>query len=118
VLAPGLLVDAVHAQDRDAAVMSVFADTEWYRARPEPEQTWRGQLAERNVASGPGGRPALAFELKTSKGAIPIYEDGLKSRIASLVGSSVEVRGKLVDLTREGFGVELWIGSARKLPTQ
>ncbi len=98
--------------------MSVFDDAEWYRARPEPEQTWRGRLAQRNVASGPGGRPALTFELKTSSGVLPVYEDGLKSRIASLLGSSVEVRGKLVDLTREGFGMELWIGTARKLPTQ
>ena len=78
----------------------------------------RTRSSRRGVASGPGGRPALAFELRTSKGVIPIYEDGLKPRIAAQVGTSVEVRGKLVDLTREGFGMELWIGTARKLPTQ
>lgn len=106
---------AISAPTEEATVTIIFRDAEWYRARPEKEQTWRGQLVERNVATGPAGRPSLSFELKTDTGVFPVYEDGAKSRIASLVGAPVELSGKLVDLSNEGLGTELWIATVRKL---
>jgi hypothetical protein len=109
---------AVSAPTEDATVTIIFRDAEWYRARPEKEQTWRGRLVERNVPVGPGGRSSLSFELKTDNGVFPVYEDGAKSRIASLVGFPVELSGKLVDLSSEGFGTELWIATGKRLTSK
>jgi hypothetical protein len=44
----------------------------------------------------------------------PVYAANVASRLAPFVGQKVFIYGKLVDLTNEGFGKELWIGSIQK----
>jgi hypothetical protein len=87
----------------------ILAHEEWYRARPVPESTWRGTLRRRQVVEGPLGRTALRYSLVTDGGVIPVYDPD--DRLAPFVDSALVVRGKLVDLTAEGFGRELWPGS-------
>lgn len=89
----------------------VFADSDWYVARPEAEQEWRGVLRERDVTLGPASRAAVSFELVVEGGQpLPVYAANIRPRLAQHVGSNVTIRGKLVDLTQEGHGEELWIG--------
>lgn len=89
----------------------------WYAERAEPEKTLRGLLRRRAGGAGPGNRPGLAYELELPDGtAVPVYgpaEDGV---LRPLVGRSVALTGKLVDLGAEGFGVELWIDGALHPP--
>ena len=93
------------------AAIAIYADTDWYRARPEPERRWQGTLHRRAVAGGPGGRSATSFGLTTAEGELPVYAAGAGARLAPFVGRRVAVTGKLVDLRGEGFGRELWIAS-------
>lgn len=103
------------ARAEDQAVIEVYAQEPWYRARPEPERRWRGELQERPVPVGPGGRTSLDFTLVTAEGDLPVYAAGMAQRLAPLTGRAVEALGKHVDLRSEGLGQELWIGSIRLL---
>jgi hypothetical protein len=99
----------------DATPMTqIYAGADWYRDRPEPEREWRGVLRERHVSAGPAARPALAFELVTNEGTLPIYAAGVEPQLAPFVGLKVVVRGKRVDLTSEGYGMELWISALQR----
>ena len=96
----------------EATMTQIYMGFDWYQERPEPEREWRGVMRERHVSTGPAGRPALAFELITSdEGTLPTYAAGVVPKLAPFVGRQVLVRGKRVDLTGEGYGPELWIGS-------
>jgi len=93
----------------------IFAGTEWYCAQPEPERTWRGLLEEREVPHGPATRIALGYSLVTDQGSFPVYSANAEQQLAPFSGLRVMVWGKLVDLSREGFGRELWIASIRTI---
>ena len=88
---------------------SVFANEPWYRDRPEPERTWHGTLVRVSPVSGPGGRTALTHALRTEQAEIPVYGAGAAEALAPFVGKHVAVAAKMVDLSAEGFGGELWI---------
>jgi hypothetical protein len=89
----------------------IFASADWYIVRSEPEREWRGVLRERDVLFGPASRTALLHTLITEEGQLPVYTANIGQQVAPFVGLPVKVRGKLVDLSDEGFGQELWIGS-------
>ena len=93
------------------AMTQIYAGTDWYRARPEPEEQRRGILREHDAPIGPASRVALRYALITDKEAIPVYAPESSPQLALFVGQTVMVHGKLVDLSKEGFGKELWIGS-------
>jgi hypothetical protein len=112
---PGTNGSLAEASSEGRGVIEVYAQESWYRARPEPERRWRGELRERPVAPGPGSRTSLSFTLVTDEGDLPVYAAGVARRLASLAGRPVEAFGKLVDLRSEGLGQELWIGSLRRL---
>jgi hypothetical protein len=98
-------------QRMPAAMHKVFADSDWYIARPEAEQEWRGVLRERHVTLGPASRATVSLELIVEGGdPLPVYAATIRPRLAQHIGSTVTIRGKLVDLTHEGQGKELWIG--------
>jgi hypothetical protein len=99
----------------ETAMTEIYAGADWYRERPEPEREWRGTLYERNAPLGPAGRPALAYELVTRHGKLPVYAAGVKPKLAPFAGAKVVARGKRVDLTSEGYGPELWIGALRRV---
>lgn len=58
------------------------------------------------------GRTSLRFALETCGGdALPIYGPEAEANLAQLVGQNVRIRGRLVDLSAEGFGIELWVAA-------
>jgi hypothetical protein len=87
----------------------VFEREPWYRSRAEAEAAWSGTLQRRAVVEGPNARTALRYSLVTGGGTIAVYAP--TDRLEPFVDGTVLVRGKLVDLSREGFGTELWPGS-------
>ncbi|MHC4108832.1 MAG: hypothetical protein ACYSTY_12170 [Planctomycetota bacterium] len=106
----GVVVCAGTDQQQDQMTV-VHAKAEWYIARQEPEQDLRGTLHKRDAPAGPGARLALSYELATEDETIPVYAAGVDEILSMFEGRRVLVRGKLVDLSAEGFGRELWIGS-------
>lgn len=93
----------------------IFAGTDWYRAQPEPEESWQGLLQERDVPRGPATRIALGYSLVTDEGSVPVYSANVEHKLARFSGRRVEVTGKLVDLGREGFGQEVWIATIKAI---
>lgn len=93
------------------AMTEVYAGAHWYQARPEPEKEWRGVLRERDAVVGPGARSALRYTLITGDRQLPVYAANVERVLAPFVGRQVIAYGKQVDLSEEGFGEELWIGS-------
>ena len=89
----------------------IYAETDWYRDRPEPEELWRGVLQEREVPRGPATRAALLYTLVSEDGQLPVYAANAERQLAPFVGRQVLVSGKLVDLSDESFGQELWIAA-------
>jgi hypothetical protein len=95
----------------------VYARTDWYRSRPEPERVWSGMLQERSEVLGPGSRGGLAYTLIIEQGWLNVYAANVKEVLESFVGRQVLIRGKLVDLRNEGEGQELWIASIESYRT-
>jgi len=81
---------------------------EWYREREEPERTWEGRLERRVGALGPAARGGLGYELDVGDERLPVYSVHLGDRLEPLVGRRVTVRAKIIDLSAEGYGRELW----------
>lgn len=89
----------------------IFALEDWYRARPELEQEWRGILRKRDAPISPAGRTALRYTFITGEQQLPVYVANSERQFASYADVPIRVRGKLIDLGSEGFGQELWVGS-------
>jgi hypothetical protein len=68
-------------------------------------------LRKRDAPIGPAGRTALLYTLVTDKQQLPVYVANMERHFASYADAPISVRGKLIDLSSEGFGQELWIGS-------
>jgi hypothetical protein len=103
----------VNSGDKQEAVMTeIFAGTDWYRARPEPEMEWRGVIRHRDVVIGPASRTSVTYTLITNdQKHYPVYAANAEGQLVPYAGRAVIVRAKLVDLRAEGFGEELWIAS-------
>ena len=102
--------------DKPEQWVTIHAETEWYRARSEPEKLWRGVLLKRDTPPGPNSRTALKYSLRTGKDDkdnLAVYAAGAEERLTTFLDREVLVRGKLVDLSAEGQGKELWIASIR-----
>lgn len=89
----------------------VFAQADWYRGRPERETEMRGVLRRREVPLGPAARTALTFVLVADGREIDVYAARAERTLAPFVGRRVVATGKLVDLSSEGYGIELWLAS-------
>jgi hypothetical protein len=100
------------------AMSDVYGAMDWYRERSEPEQWFQGVLQTRDVPVGPAGRGALRYELTSNAGSLPVYAPGDGSELKSHVGRQVVVRAKLIDLSSEGFGPELWIAAIGLIETE
>jgi hypothetical protein len=105
----------VVATAQRANMTKVFADEPWYRDRPEVERDVEGVLAEREVGIGPNTRMALGHVLQMSDRSLPVYTPSLRATLKPFINKRVRVAAKLVDLSREGFGEELWPGWIRAL---
>ncbi|MFJ9855200.1 hypothetical protein [Streptomyces sp. NPDC101150] len=77
----------------------------------KPEEEFVGVLEAAHPGVGPGNRPSLAFVLKTVNDVLPVYASGAATMLGPLVGPRLRIRGKVVDLTREGGIRELWIAT-------
>ncbi len=99
------------AEQQQDRMTVIYGQADWYLARAEPEKAWRGVLRERQVTVGPATRTALAYALVTDEGDLPVYSAQLVATLAPFVGRQVLVRGKLVNLSSEGAGEELWIAT-------
>jgi hypothetical protein len=89
----------------------IYGSAPWYQERPEPEEILEGLLIEAPPGTGPGEPRALRFVLATPGRKYPVYAAGREEKLARLVGWRLRVWGKRVDLSAEGLGVELWIGT-------
>jgi hypothetical protein len=89
----------------------VYARTDWYQSRPEPETVWSGTLVERSEVLGPGTRGGLAYTLITEQSRLNVYAATAKDILEPYLGRPVLIQGKLVDLRDEGEGQELWIAT-------
>lgn len=95
--------------------VKIYAGEPFYITAPEPEVVCRGVLTKRNQPLGPASRGGLNFTLVTPERHIPIYVVNVPRSLKRLVGHQVAVRGKLVDLSAEGFGQELWPESVQEV---
>lgn len=89
----------------------IYGSTPWYHERQEPEEHLEGLLIEAPPATGPGERDGLTYVLATMGGKYPVHAEGREEKLARLAGWRLRVRGKRVDLSDEGLGEELWIGT-------
>lgn len=68
-------------------------------------------LRRREPPAGPAGRAALAFALEVEGAAIDVYAAKAEAILRGFLGRAIIARGKLVDLSGEGLGKELWPAS-------
>jgi hypothetical protein len=90
---------------------AIHAHSDWYLERPELETVWRGVLVRRDAVRGPGSRLGLGYALVASEREFAVYSAGAERLLEPYVGCLVAAAGKLVDLSDEGYGQELWLGS-------
>jgi hypothetical protein len=88
----------------------IFGEEAWYLERPEPEQDLQGVLENRPPARGPNDRGGLAFTLVMDRERLPVYAANAEEKLQPYVGRPITVRAKVVDLSSEGFGREVWVG--------
>jgi hypothetical protein len=91
----------------------VYAEFDWYLDCKEQEKVWKGILQRRRAPTGPNTRTANKYVLLAEDAELPIYAANAEGKIGEYVGCYVLIWGKLVDLSVEGFGKELWIGRIR-----
>lgn len=92
-------------------VVDIYRGRAWYAERGEPEADHTGVLDAAPGVTGPGNRPSVQFVLRTGSGELPVYASGVADVLRPLVGHRLGVRGKVIDLRREGGDCELWLGS-------
>ncbi|MFE7630063.1 hypothetical protein [Kocuria sp. NPDC057446] len=93
-------------------VVDIYRGRAWYVERGEPEADHTGVLDTAPAVTGPGNWPsAELFVLATERGDIPVYAAGVANLLRPLVGHRLGVRGKVIDVSREGGDRELWLGS-------
>ena len=83
----------------------------WYDDRAEPEQSIAGVLKAAPVRNTPSGRDRLPFRILVREQLVAVYGPALEDRLHTLVDQPVVLIGKMVDLSDEGFGPELWVRS-------
>jgi hypothetical protein len=99
------------------AMSDVYGAMEWYQTRPEPEQLFQGVLHTQELPVGPATRLGLRYVLVTHTGPLDVYAPGDGRVLERFVDQQVVVRAKLVDLSGEGIGNELWIAAIGSIST-
>lgn len=85
--------------------VTIYANADFYRERPEAEAVFRGRLTKNCPAPTPGGRDHCYF-----LGDLPLYTSGKATEPAlePFVGADVAVRGKRVLILTQS---EIWPAS-------
>jgi hypothetical protein len=99
--------------NHEVQTTKVYAGFDWYLDCKEDEKVWKGIVQRRLAPIGPNTRTANKYVLLTEDAEFPIYAANVEGKIGEYVGRNVVICGKLVDLSIEGFGKELWIGTIR-----
>ncbi len=99
-----------NAATQTSTMTKIFADEPWYRDRREPERDWEGVLSARAAGAGPNTREALGHLLQMRDRSVPVYTPSVSATLHPFINRRVRIVGKVVDLSREGFGEELWPG--------
>jgi hypothetical protein len=73
-------------------------------------------LRRREPPLGPAGRAALAYALELQGRSIDVYAANVEAVLSRFVDRPVVAAGKLVDLSGEELGEELWLASIRVAP--
>lgn len=107
--------DSSKTDANEAPIVQIYSNEDWYLSRPEPEEEWRGLFEKREVKAGPATRMALKYKLITKDQTISVYAANAESILEPFVGTQVLIRAKLVDLSSEGFGYELWISTIQRI---
>jgi hypothetical protein len=94
-------------------VTEIYACVGWYAERAEPEERWLGVLRRRKPPGGPAGRVALAYTRELEGRSVDVYAANVEAVLSGFVDRTVIAAGKLVNLSAEGFGEELWLASLR-----
>jgi CRISPR/Cas system Type II protein with McrA/HNH and RuvC-like nuclease domain len=97
-------------KDREVTI-EIFRGFDWYSNRLEEEKIMKGFIKERQVVYGPNTRSALRYTLVTQDIQLPIYAANVEEKLSQFIDHKVLVFGKVVDLSNEDIGQELWIGS-------
>ena len=95
---------------------TVHKNESWYQIETSPEKIFEGVIKRHQVPIGPNNRPASSkYALEIQEGdnttLIPIYTPNVEEFLSKFAEEKVSLYGKIVDLSKEGFGRELWLGS-------
>ena len=103
-------------QDVAGETLGIFAGEPFYLEAEPPEQLFTGTLRRRDIVQGPGTR-RHAYRLISADRELDLYATSYAARrLAPWIGRRVRIQGKLIDLSKEGFGLELWVGEIRLAP--
>jgi hypothetical protein len=91
----------------------LYKREDWYRVRDEEEKIYNGFLRRLPRVATPNQRD-LNYFLEVNNSLLPLYIPKNEILMDEFVGCRVKIYGKLIDLSSNGFGKELWIGSIEK----
>jgi len=104
----GILGWALMGCSTDRVVL-VLAEEDFYLEWDAPEELYAGHLSASIISESPSGRDHV-FKLVMNNETLGVYAPGpAERRLRPFESTSVRALGKRVDLTDEGFEVELWI---------
>ncbi len=90
------------------STLNIYLDAPFYVEREEPEETFDGVLREVAVRAGPDTRD-LPIQLEASDRTFPLYVVGeAADNLRGLRDRKVRVRGKRIDMSGQGYDVEVW----------
>ena len=90
--------------------VNVYKGEKFYEKVEHREMVFSGVIERQKVVTGPNTR-AHQYRFVTTKEIMVIYTTPrVVKLVESWVGRHINVQGKIVDLSAEGFGKELWIG--------
>ena len=91
----------------------IYKEEEWYKLRDEKEKIFKGSLRRLPRVITPNQRD-LNYFLNVNDSLLPVYVPLSENLLDEFVNCRVKIYGKLIDLSSNGFGEELWIGSIEK----
>ncbi len=110
-MAPERTAEAIAHQGGNMKPLPVFADEPFYLQRKEPEEVLVGVLRAAAVREGPDTRD-MPFKLLIGEDEFSVYTSGFdEETLRPYVGHEVEIVGKRIDQTKEGYGIEIWIAT-------
>jgi hypothetical protein len=94
-------------------MIDIYHRFNWYCEYDAAEKVWKSiSTTIEKTKLGPNIRPSLKYTLVSEEGdQLDIYAANVERVLAQYIRKKVLILGKLVDLSNEGFGQELGIGS-------